>query len=140
MAADRPGAGQNYRVLSLADDPACCCDVGGVGVQIMDLLALQGDCIGRHFGDVLGQVDVGGAGFAVLGIFEGQTDNFAHRIRQDDLLGTLGDGCIHGRQVQVLVAGQLHFIGAHLARDGHQGSAVQVGVGHAGDQVGGAGA
>ena len=38
------------------------------------------------------------------------------------------------------MAGELHPVGAHLAGDGHQRRAVQIGVGHAGNEVGGTGA
>ena len=105
----------------------------------MNLLTLQGNSVGRHFGNVLGQIDMGGAGLAILGIFESQADNFAYRVGQNDLFGTLGNRGIHSGQIQVLMAGQLHLVGAHLAGNGHQRRAIQIGIGHAGDQIGGTG-
>ena len=38
------------------------------------------------------------------------------------------------------MAGQLHPVGAHLSRDRHQRCAVQIGIRHAGDKIGGTGA
>ena len=137
VGADRAGAHEDDRVLCLGNDPARRCNMSGVGVKIVHLLALQGHRIRRHFGDVLGQVDVGGTGLAFLGVLEGQADDLAHRVGADDLLGALGDGLKQGAQIEVLVAGQLHTVGAHLAGDGHQRCAVQIRIGHAGDEVGG---
>ena len=113
--------------------------MGGICVQIVNLLTLQGNSVGRHFGNVLGQIDMGGAGLAILGIFESQADNFAYRVGQNDLFGTFGNRGIHSGQIQVLMAGQLHLVGAHLAGNGHQRRAIQIGIGHAGDQIGGTG-
>ena len=109
--------------------------MGGVGVKVVQLLALQRYGVGWHFGNVLGQVDVGGTGLALLGVLEGQPHDLTHRVGPDDLLGALGDRLEHGGQVQVLVAGQLHPVGAHLPGDGHQRCAVQIGVGYASDKV-----
>ena len=106
----------------------------------MELLPLQGNCIGGHLGDVLGQVDMSRTGLALFRVLEGQPHDLAHRVGADDLLGALCDGLEHRRQVQILMAGQLHPVGAHLSRDRHQRCAVQIGVRHAGDKVGGTGA
>ena len=106
----------------------------------MELLTLQRHGVSRHFGDVLGQVDVGRAGLVLLGVFESQPHDLAHRIGADDLLRALGDRLEHCGQVEVLMAGQLHPVGAHLACDGHQRRTVQIGIGHAGDEVCGTGA
>ena len=71
---------------------------------------------------------------------KGKPDDLAYRVRADDLFGTLGDGLKHGGQIQILVAGQLHPVGAHLPRDGHQRRTIQISICHARDQVGGTGA
>ena len=83
---------------------------------------------------------MGRARLALLGVLEGQTHDLAHRVGADDLLRALGDRLKHGRQVEILVAGELHPVGAHLSRDGHQRRTVQIGIGHTGDKVGRAGA
>jgi hypothetical protein len=139
-AADSPGTGQDHRVLCLADQLPGGGNVGGVGVKVVQLLTLQRHGISGHLGNVLGQVDVGGTGFALFGVLEGQPHDLAHRVRTDDLLGALCDGLKHGGQIQVLMAGQLHPVGAHLPGNGHQRCTVQIGICHAGDKVGGTGA
>ena len=140
MAAHSPGTGQDHRVLCLADQLPGGGNVGGVGVKVVQLLTLQRHGISGHLGNVLGQVDVGGTGFALFGVLEGQPHDLAHRVRTDDLLGALCDGLKHGGQIQVLMAGQLHPVGAHLPGNGHQRCTVQIGICHAGDKVGGTGA
>ena len=139
MAAHRPGTYQNDRFLCLADELPGGSNVGGVCVDLVQMLSLQRHGIDRHLGDVLGQVDVGSTGLALFGVLEGKPHDLAHGIRADDLLGTLGDGLEHGGQVQILVAGQLHPVGAHLSGDGNQRCAVQIGVCHAGNKIGGTG-
>ena len=133
MAAHRARTREDDRVLCLADDLSRRRNVGRVGVDIVHLLTLERHSIGGHFGDVLRQVDVGCARLALLGVLEGQTHDLAHRVGADDLLRTLGDRLKHGRQVEILVAGELHPVGTHLSRDGHQRRAAQIGVRHAGD-------
>ena len=102
MAAHSPGTGQDHRVLCLTDQLPGGGNVGGVGVEVVQLLTFQRHGISGHFGNVLGQVDVGGTGFALFGVLEGQPHDLAHRVRTDDLLGALSDGLKHGGQIQYL--------------------------------------
>ena len=140
MGAHRAGAHQNDRIFSFTDDFACRRDMSRIRIEVMHLLALEGHCVGGHLGNVLGQVDVGGTRLSFFGVLERQPDDLAYRVRADDLFGTLGDGLKHGGQIQILVAGQLHPVGAHLPRDGHQRRTIQISICHARDQVGGTGA
>ena len=106
----------------------------------MHLLALERHSVGGHFCDILGQVDMGRARLALFGVLEGQPHDLAHRVGADDLLRALGDRLKHRGQVKVLVAGELHPVGADLARDGHQRRTVQISIRHTSDKVGSTGA
>ena len=106
----------------------------------MHLLALERHSVGGHFCDILGQVDMGRARLALFGVLEGQPHDFAHRVGADDLLRALGDRLKHCGQVKVLVAGELHPVGADLSGDGHQRRTVQISIRHTGDKVGSTGA
>ena len=138
LAAHRAGTGQDDRALGLGDEPGRLDDARGVGVELGRLLLAQGARRAGHVGHVLGQVDVGGAGFGGLGVLEGEAADLGHRVRAHDHLAAFGDGREHGREVEVLVARELHLLTRDLARDGHERRAVEEGVGHAGHEVGGA--
>ena len=140
VAAHRPGSGQDHRIFCLTDELSGGCNVGGVGIKVVQLLPFQRYGIGGHLGNVLGQVDVSGTGLALLCVLEGQPHDLPHRVRPDDLFGALGDGLEHGGQVEILVAGQLHPVGAYLPGDGNQRRTVQISIGYAGYKVGGTGA
>ena len=83
---------------------------------------------------------MGRARLALFGVLEGQPHDFAHRVGADDLLRALGDRLKHRGQVKVLVAGELHPVGADLSGDGHQRRTVQISIRHTGDKVGSTGA
>ena len=140
MAAHGTRACKDDRIFRLTDDFSCRCNVGRVGIDLMHLLALERHGVGGHFCNILGQVDMGRARLALFGVLEGQPHDLAHRVGADDLLRALGDRLKHRGQVKVLVAGELHPVGADLARDGHQRRTVQISIRHTGDKVGGTGA
>ena len=86
MAAHSACTCKNDRIFRLTDNFSCRCNVGRVGIDLMHLLALERHSVGGHFGDILGQVDMGRARLALFGVLEGQPHDLAHRIGADDLL------------------------------------------------------
>ena len=80
------GTGEDDRVPGFADDLAGRRNVDRIRIQIMELLPFQRHSIGRHFGNILGQVDMGRTRLALFCVLERQPDDLAHRIRADDLL------------------------------------------------------
>ena len=87
----------------------------------------------RHH--VLGQLDVRGA--RLLGL--GDLERLAHDLGDDRRVGEarvpLGDRPHHAQQVDVLVRLLVHALEVALAGERHERRAVEVGVGHRGDEV-----
>ena len=97
------------------------------------------ETLGRHPRDVLRHLDEARAGLFRLGHLERLAHHFGHDLRFQHLGAELGAMPEQGGQIQHLMALLVHAGRRRLPGDGHQRRAVHVGVGHAGDQVGGAG-
>ncbi len=136
-----------------ADDAVAHHDHGRLG--ILDVfggrgaLAARGDRLGGrllfqrlhvrdlHVGDVFREVDEAAARLFVLGGLEGLAHDFRHDLRLQHLGGILGDRQEQVHQVEDLVAFLVQARGGALPGDGDHGSAVHVGIGNTGHQVGG---
>ena len=91
-----------------------------------------------HLGNVFGEVDEDGARLFGLRDLECLAYDFRHDLGFQDLGGELGDRSEHLDQVEDLVAFLVQPGGGALPGDRDDRRAVHVGIGHTGDQVGGA--
>ena len=135
VAADGACAGEDHGVLRLGDHHRGGGHARRVGIERRCLLPMERPGRARHVRDVLRQVDMGGTGLAALGVFEGEPADLRDRVRPHDDLRPLGYGAEHGREVEVLVARELHELAGDLPRDGDERRAVKERVGHTGDEV-----
>ena len=94
--------------------------------------------LGLHH--VLGQLDVRGARLLRLGDLERLADDLGDDVRVREARVPLRDRPHHPQQVDVLVRLLVHALEVALAGERDQRRAVEVGVGHRGDQVQRAGA
>lgn len=90
-------------------------------------------------GNVLRKVDEAHPRLLRLGLLERLTNHLGNNLRGAKLAAVLGDRVEQRHQIQVLVALLVHARRRCLSGDGDQGSSIHVGVGNAGDQVGGTG-
>ena len=147
----RIGAGDAHAVTG--DDDR----LFGLGQQLGRLLDLQGVAAQRRF--VAGQVDLGRvvelgallldvarqvdehrAGAACAGDVKGFLDRFGQVADIHHQVIVLGDGDGDAGDVGLLEGVAADHCPRHLAGDRHHGHRVHIGVGQAGDQIGGAGA
>ena len=135
-AADHAVAGQRDRIdarRGRGRPPCSSSRAWGSGVRGLAARQRLGVDLGRHH--VLGQLDVRGAGLLGLGDLEG----LAHDLGDDRRVGQprvpLGDRAHHAQQVDVLVRLLVHPLEIALAGEGDERGAVEVGVGHGGDEV-----
>ena len=135
VTANGACAGEDHGVLRFRDHHRSCGHARRVGIERRRLLPVERFGRARHVRDVLRQVDVGGAGLAALGVLEREPADLRDCVRPHDDLRALGYGAEHGREVEVLVARELHELTGDLPRDRDERRAVQKRVGHAGDEV-----
>ena len=111
--------------------------VAGGGDRLRRIEHRQGSlALHVHLGDVLGQIDETHPRLLALRLLEGLAHDFGNGLRLDHLHGVLGDRPEQVDQVQMLVRFLVDPRRRRLARNGHQRGMIQVGVRHAGHQVG----
>ncbi len=137
-------SGEHDRPVGIGDDP------GRVGDRVLRRLGQVGPRrlerarrvagLGRHRGEVLGQLDVGRPGLLELGHPERLADDLGDRVDPRDPGVPLRHRPEHPDDVDELVGLLVELVRADLAGDRDERGPVEVGVGDAGDEVRRAGA
>ena len=135
--ADGAVAGEDHRVLGARDRVhrprhRLVVGAGAAGLDGGDRRAFR-----LVLGDVLRQLDQHRARLLGFRDLEGLAHDLGDAVRLVHRLRPLGDGAEHGDRVHVLVAFLMEPLGARLADEADQRRAVHVGIGDAGDQIGG---
>ena len=81
-----------------------------------------------HLRDIYREVNVGGphAAGSTLCVLEGETDDFIDRIRTHDQLRPLRDRLEDLREVEILMARQMHLVRADLTGDRHKRRTIEI--------------
>jgi LysR family transcriptional regulator, cyn operon transcriptional activator len=104
------------------------------------LAGRQGRGVGVLPRDVLGQLEVRGAGALLLGPPERVADGAGHVVGRDQRPGVLGERAHHADDIDDLEMPLLAGLDRLLPGDHHHRHRAELGVGGGGDEVGGAGA
>ena len=134
-----PVAGEDDRAFGGLDGGPRLVDDLVVGDGPTEPVGLDGLGVHVVLGDVLGQFDQAGPGLLGLGDAHGLAHDLGEVAGVTHRVGPLGDGLVHGHHVHHLVGLLVEPGRGALPGQHDHGGAVHVGVGHAGEQVGGAG-
>ena len=133
-------AGQHDRSLGLGDELGGMGDGLVRGLREIGLVGLDRDphrtLFGRHPREVLGKLDVGGAGLLQLGEAERLAHDLRNRVDALHAGVPLGHGLEHANDVDELVGFLVELVRAGLSRDRDHWRTVEIGVGDAGHEVG----
>ena len=137
-AADHAVAGEDDGKARAADAGGGAPELCERRLRVLRLLREQRLLVDLELCDVLGEVDVGGAVLLGLGDLEGLADDLRDDLGPDDLGAVLRHRPEEGDEVHDLVRLLVQPVRGGLAGDGDDRGVVHVGVGDAGDEVGGA--
>ncbi len=132
----RARADHEHRRLRILERLHRLADRFAIGVRTARMAALQRRRIGMFVGDILGQLDMNGAGLFLFGEAEGLADAARDIVRRGHLVRIFGDRPHHRDDVEDLEAALLRLLDRLLAGDHHHRHAAELSVSGRGDEIG----